>query len=255
MSQHLSKPLYGNCLILAPDGQPLCRTNEKKLKWYLDRKLATIEKNQSSLTIRLLFEPAGRKGANHPYLIAEKKNRCVACGSEHEITRHHVVPYGFRKFFPLELKEHMLHDILPLCVECHEAYEHSASTLKKELSVKYNMPLTGKGCYTNKSLYSIRGAGKALKYAWDKIPASRREVLLNKLRSYYNKQDITLEDIEKASKVEAQTQTPEYIPFAKYVVDNCNIQEFVVMWRKHFIETLKPQYLPDFWDINHPVQE
>jgi hypothetical protein len=133
MTQHLKKPLYGNCLIIAPDGQPLCRTNQKKLDWYLERNLADKVEGTDCPTIKLKFEPSGRKGACHPYLISKKHNRCVCCASEKKITRHHVVPYWFRKFFPTELKEHMLHDVLPLCVKCHQKYEDSALELKKEL--------------------------------------------------------------------------------------------------------------------------
>jgi hypothetical protein len=256
MTQHLKKPLYGNCLITAPDGKPLCRTNQKKLNWYLSRGLAVVVEGAECPTIRLNFEPSGRKGSDHPYLIAEKQNRCVCCASEEQITRHHVVPYGFRKFFPIELKEHMLHDILPLCVNCHEKYEGTAFELKKELAKRHNISLLGKGCHTDKSLYSIRGAGNALYYHSDKMPAARREVLLNKLRAYYNKQDISREEMLKAAKVDPMVQTPEYIPFGKYIVDQyaCDMFGFMVMWRQHFVDHMQPQYLPDFWDVHHQLE-
>lgn len=252
MTQHLTKPLYGNCLIIAPDGQPLCRTNQKKLDWYLDRNLA-VKVEADCPTIKLRFEPSGRKGTEHPYFLAEKANRCVCCAKVEQITRHHVVPYGFRKFFPLELKEHMLHDVLPMCVDCHEEYELIAFELKKELSKKYNVPMIGKNYHTDKSLYSIRGAASALlKHA--QIPEFRREILKNKLRAYYNKNDITLEDIQKAAVVNPMIQTSEFVPFGKHIVDQFDLQEFVVMWRQHFLDNMKPQYMPEFWDVNHKLE-
>jgi hypothetical protein len=249
MGQHLKTPMYGNCLILAPDGQPLCRTNQKKLDWYLQRGLAvSIEGNCP--TIKLKFEPSGRRGADNPFIIAEKQNRCVCCGSEERITRHHVVPYGFRKFFPKEHKEHMIHDIVPLCVPCHHKYEDSAFELKQELAKKYNVSLLGKGIHTDKSLYSIKGAGNALYYHADKMPAHRRETLKDKLRAYFNKQDITKDDMLKASTVDPMVKTEEYIPFGVYIIEQFDLQEFIVMWRQHFIDHMQPQYMPDFWDIN-----
>lgn len=30
-------PLYDNCFLHAPDGQPLCTCDKKKAKWYLDK--------------------------------------------------------------------------------------------------------------------------------------------------------------------------------------------------------------------------
>jgi hypothetical protein len=242
-------------MIVAPDGQPLCRTNQKKLDWYLERGLATQVEGTSCPTIRLNFEPSGRKGADHPYHTAEKANRCVCCAGEDRITRHHVVPYGFRKFFPRELKEHTLHDVVPLCVICHEKYESSAFELKKELASRYNISLLGKGCHTDKSLYAIRGAGNALAYHHDKMPTARRETLLKKLRAFFNKEDITREDMLKAAKVDPMVQTDEYIPFGKYIIDQFDLQEFVVMWRQHFLDHMQPQFMPEFWDVNHRIDE
>lgn len=257
MTQHLKKPLYGNCLILAPDDKPLCRTNQKKLNWYLNKNLAVVVEGMDCPTIRLKFEPSGRKGADHPYLIAKKENRCVCCASEDQITRHHVVPYGFRKFFPKELKEHMLHDVLPLCVECHEKYETIAFEFKKELAKLHDTSLLGKGCYTDKSLYSVRNAGNSLYYHFDKMPVARREFLLDKLRDYYNKEEISKDDMLNAAKINPEVQTEQYVPFGKFIVDQYvdDMLSFIVMWRQHFVDHMKPKYLPDFWSVNYQLKE
>ena len=29
------------------------------------------------------------------------------------------------------------------------------------------------------------------------------------------------------------------------------MKEFEVSWRKHFLEVMKPEYMPDGWDIYH----
>lgn len=256
LKEHLKEPLYGNCLILAPDGQPLCRTNRKKLDWYLERNLADWVADEKCPTIKLRFEPSGRKGAAHPYLTAEKQNRCVCCAGTKQITRHHVVPYGFRKFFPVELKEHMLHDVLPLCVACHERYEDSALELKRELAKRYNISLVGKGGDINKSLFAIRGAGNALYYHSEKMPPARREALTDKLRVYYNQDEITREDMLKATKLNPMAPTAEFIPFGKYVVEQYanDMLGFMIMWRQHFVDHMKPQYLPEFWDVHHQLE-
>jgi hypothetical protein len=43
----------------------------------------------------------------------------------------------------------------------------------------------------------------------------------------------------------------------KVVVDNLktkqDIQDFIVFWRKHFIDTMNPKFMIDFWDINRSI--
>lgn len=46
-SDHYRKsPLYDNCFLHAPDGQPLCTCDKKKAKWYLDKGIGgTLDNN------------------------------------------------------------------------------------------------------------------------------------------------------------------------------------------------------------------
>jgi hypothetical protein len=37
------RPLYYNCLLLAPDGQELCTCDIRKAEWYIDKGLAGIQ--------------------------------------------------------------------------------------------------------------------------------------------------------------------------------------------------------------------
>ena len=34
---------------------------------------------------------------------------------------------------------------------------------------------------------------------------------------------------------------------------NGKFEEFVIEWRKYFIDTFKPQHMPKGWDINHRI--
>jgi hypothetical protein len=254
MTLSLQKPPYGNCLILAPDGQALCRTNQKKIDWYLERNLADLVENTPCTTIKLKFEPSGRRGAEHPYATAEKHNKCVCCGNVQNLTKHHVVPSVFRKYFPEEQKWHHFHDVVPLCVSCHEQYEFFANELKKELSAKYDVPILGKGIIIDKSLHSVRAAGNALFKHWDKIPKDRKEKLLDRLRKFFNKEDVEKEDAQKASKIKIASYDHDYVPFGKMMIDIIpNLQDFIVMWRKHFIDSMKPKFMPLYWDIDYKL--
>lgn len=39
-----------------------------------------------------------------------------------------------------------------------------------------------------------------------------------------------------------------------YFKENDGLVELEKMWRKHFINTMKPKYLPEYWSIDHNVQ-
>ena len=134
--EHSKYKIYGNCKVLSPDGLLMFRCQEKKINWYLKRDLAQIV-NLDPLTIKLNFEPNGLGNHNKVYGLGEMDNLCVVCGNNIEITRHHVVPICYRRFFPIEKKSHNFHDVLSVCADCHENYEYYAFKFKLDLSVKY----------------------------------------------------------------------------------------------------------------------
>lgn len=139
---HSKYPLYGNCKVLSPDGLLMFRCDEKRVNWYIKRNLADIT-STDPITIKLNFKPRGLGNHGKAYGLIEMKNICVNCGKDSELNRHHVVPYCYRKFFPLKLKSHNFHDVLSLCVSCHEKYERSADRLKEFLANEYNAPING----------------------------------------------------------------------------------------------------------------
>lgn len=42
---HRKSPLYDNCFLHAPDGQPLCTCDRKKAQWYLDKGIGGKQSN------------------------------------------------------------------------------------------------------------------------------------------------------------------------------------------------------------------
>ncbi|KAK3258710.1 hypothetical protein CYMTET_32256, partial [Cymbomonas tetramitiformis] len=119
--------LYENCRILAPDGTVLSTCGQKKINWYIQRGLATLE-CEEPLTARLKFEPAGRGHSDDKYYLADKDNRCCVCGREGDYLRHSVVPHCYRQHFPETMRSHLSHDIVLLCVPCKRrcsALDHS----------------------------------------------------------------------------------------------------------------------------------
>lgn len=248
-----SKSIYTNGVMLAPDGEMLCRCGRDKIDWYLNRDLATLEKEDPP-TIRLNFEPSGRGNKNDDFYLQEKENICVVCGTNKNLSKHHVVPYCFRKFFPEKLKRHSYHDVLLVCRDHHDEYEKEATKLKEQIAKEFNITMQGYGITIDEELRKVHDAGLAL-LQHDKDMSRRKKNNLKKiLRKYFKKKQIYKKDIINATKIVYNIKENNYKEYGKYIVDNLeSIQDFVIRWRKHFIKYAKPEFMPDYWDINRNI--
>jgi len=57
------------------------------------------------------------------------------------LTRHHVIPREYRQWFPAHMKRHNSHDIVLMCLPCHNKYELTAAAqFKRELEKLYCSP-------------------------------------------------------------------------------------------------------------------
>jgi hypothetical protein len=126
------KDIYTNGLMVAPDGEPMCRISKNKIEWYLERDLATLV-SKDPMTIKLNFEPKGRGHSGDEFYLKERKDICVVCGYKRNLTKHHVMPTCFRRYLSDEIKTHSDHDIVLVCQKHHEQYESKATSLKDQL--------------------------------------------------------------------------------------------------------------------------
>ena len=142
----VQKPIYENSMILAPDGEVLCKCDKKKINWYLDRNLA-VKINDDPLTIKLTFEPSGRgvtafdgEKFDDEFYVEYRINQCVVCGKEENYLRFQIIPSEYRMYFPEKYKAHRSHDVLLLWFDCNEIAIKKQSDLKTSLSKEYNVP-------------------------------------------------------------------------------------------------------------------
>lgn len=108
---------------------------------YLRRDLAKlVEENPPA--IMLLFEPKGRpEDEDNDFYIQSKKNICVGCGERSHYLRYRIIPSCYRIHFPEHLKSHRSHDIVLLCVDCHEIAHASAEKHKRQIAAEFGIPL------------------------------------------------------------------------------------------------------------------
>ncbi|KAI7853317.1 hypothetical protein BDC45DRAFT_510934 [Circinella umbellata] len=178
------------------------RNCRRKAQWYLVRELATIKDNEER-AIQLNFEAKGQGHAEDDYMVEDRDNFCVICGSTDSLTLHHVVPYVYRQWFPLTIKSKSSRDLLLVCKHCHDQYERYATSFKKNLATKYELPLEGKGWVRVPENRTARKAASALLRAADKLPPQRKQELETIVKDFWErkKQEIsTMEAIQTIKK-------------------------------------------------------
>lgn len=108
---------------------------------YLRRDLAKLV-DDDPLAVMLLFEPkGGPEDDDNDFYVQSKKNICVGCGEENHYLRYRVIPSCYRVHFPEHLKSHRSHDIVLVCVDCHEIAHSAAEKYKRIVAVEFGIPL------------------------------------------------------------------------------------------------------------------
>lgn len=239
------RKIYGNCRVLSPNGILMFRCDEKKANWYLKKNLGEAI-SDNPLIVKLNFEPNGLGNHDKQFGLSDMPNICVVCGTKNHLTRHHVVPYCYRKHLPLEIKSHNHHDILSVCVDCHEDYEKFADELKIELSNNYNAPLNFIE-EDRKEIFKLSKICSTILRDDLNIPKSRIKYLRSKVKSFFGIKRLTKSTLIKLSTIKIKTSKTH----GEMVVSSLeNIQDFIEMWRKHFVDNTKPKFLPDNWKID-----
>lgn len=237
---------FDNCIIESPDGEILSRCGKRKIEWYLSKNLANLVA-ENPLTIRLNFEPKGRDGANDPLIEEGKPNICVVCGTEHNLTKHHILPYSFAKYMDEKCKSNLIHDILLLCRTCHDDYEKKSLEKRKEIAKEFGISIYGISSEALKKVHKAASSANALLKYKNRIPLDRQQQLWENVKEFLGKGFVTQEDLECLKSYDISTR-PDYINFCKYVAENLeDYSEFAKEWRSHFIETMSPQHLPETW--------
>ncbi|WIA22364.1 hypothetical protein OEZ85_004673 [Tetradesmus obliquus] len=277
---------YENCRILGPDGKPLATCGIKKVRWYLDRQLAEVVEEAPHIAIKLKFTPRGSGHADDQYYLSDKDNRCVVCGQEGEYLRHSIVPHCYRQHFPPAMKSHLSHDVVLLCVGCHQICNMLDQRKMAELGQRYGAPLEDEArrFKVDRQLAQVRSAGKALasRSAAGKIPAARVQQLRQVILCHFGVTEWRAELANLALAVEPKRQDESWESHASVVVAaivsggrqqqqqqqqaagadqqqqdvqmDAALGEFIRDWRRHFLAAMQPKFLPPFWSVDARVK-
>lgn len=246
--------IYGNYIFQTPDGEFMFRSTEKRANWYLVRNLAYIVK-ENPPTVRLSFNPKGKGHKDDPYYLSEKKNQCVVCGERdlEVLTKHHIVPIDYRRFLPGEVKSRNSHDIVPICRDCHDVYEQKYSLeLRNELADKYNAPILPKEAQFPE-LKAIGLAYCLIQYG-DTIPTNKKVEMRSRIKEILGINRLTQQKINDLASKDTKEERKKYPTHAEIVISRIgNLQEFVEMWRLHFVKSMQPKFMPKHWNVKRNI--
>ncbi|XP_026726629.1 exonuclease 3'-5' domain-containing protein 2 [Trichoplusia ni] len=257
----MGKPLYNNCYLEAPDGELLCTCDKKKALWYVERTTADIVK-EDPLTVRLRFEPSGRSvGAVGRYYQLKKENKCVVCGDTQTFIRKNVVPREYRKLFPDIMKDHSSHDVVLLCVHCHQLSNIRDQAVRERLAALCHAPLgtAQRGKFTEDSVGKrIKSAARALLYQSRRnvLPEARRKELEEFLLQHYPDQvEVTEELLQDAANIQTIVENTQFESHGEKVVDyflkGDGLLRLEEIWREHFLKSMEPRHMPELWSVKH----
>lgn len=247
--------LYENCFLQDPQGNVLCVCNNKKLEWYLERNLGT-EISDSPRTVRLNFQPKNfQRNGDSLYYTVEKENKCVVCGTTELLRRKYVVPCEYRSHFPREMKDYRSHDVLLLCSACHRKSIFLDQELRKKLVMECDAPilqisLTDEARAINK----LKFIAKALLKKDLLLSPARIDELKSMIQSREKCEEVTDELLHNimSRSIPGNTELESHgEKVVKYFRNVNKLDELEIKWRRHFLESMKPQHLPKLWSVNH----
>lgn len=268
-----------NWKVYHPDGKHMFTCGEKKANWYLDRDLAEIIGNKE---IRFKFYPNGNGfDDNEEFGRGIRKMMCVVSGINTGLQRHHIVPYCYRTYFPEQYKSKNHHDVVLINYRKHGEYEKMANEFKNvigeiygvktinELNSEYTTILRQIGKENSILLNAIHSIFRShntmptkirlqkLKFIGEKIGMSFEEMIkLNYIQLY--KLYLLLREKNNEEIDKFKTENRNLYDHGYYVVQKLDteekIEDFVKIWRNHFIETMNPEYMPYGWSIDFRIK-
>ena len=268
----MKKPMYDNIQMLDPEGTLLCTISNKKANWYVHKKSLAFWKTEDHTTIQLLFEPShrssnqtdeNRKDEKSSWFNKSiKQNICVVCGHDKYHMRHYVVPYSCRSLLPNKYKQHMAHDVVILCPDCHLECKNQATQRMKDLEQSCRTdPRTATPHHIDRERYKVKSSALALLNWRTKLPADTIHEYNDLVRKYFHLNDedeLTNTILQQAIDLQVEIPNPLYVPASKVIVaaycqTDEDIKAFVKSWRKYFVMSMAPRFLPEGWDVDSNV--
>jgi len=268
-----------NWKVFNPEGRHMFTCGEKKAIWYLERNLAN---KIGSDEIQFTFDPRGNGFEdNETFGRNMREPICVVSGIRDGLQRHHIVPYCYRTYFPVRYKSKNHHDVVLINHIHHSDYEIEATKFKDEIARIYEVKTIAELNIEYTSI--LREMGKENGILLNMLHSlfrcygkASREVTIDKLKTIAEKTNIPyetmvtynfmqlykiyqyLKEIHIAEGNKFKSENRMLFDHGYYVMQKLDteekIEEFVKLWRNHFIDTMQPKYMPDGWSIDFRIK-
>jgi hypothetical protein len=231
----LSRTPYDNYRIFHPDGNLMCFCSKRKANWYVKNGLAT----QSGTDIHLTFKP---KGHGEPVeVLTGRLNCCVVTGDETNLTKHHVIPTQFRRYFPQGYKDKNSGDLMVMTRSAHDEYEIFANEFKTKL---FNDYITEEDKDAIKAWTELRSLVNCKKGEhFSRLPAPRQVYIELRIAGLSRIWNFTEDELRHRSVNDVRN-------FSKKIVEKIGVINLIVLWKLHFIKYGRPRHLPEWWKPN-----
>ena len=268
-----------NWKVYHPSGRHMFTCGEKKAYWYLERNLAELTGERM---IKLTFIPKGNGFEDdEEFGRSSRIVQCVVTGISEGLQRHHIVPYCYRTYFPEIYKSKNHHDVVLMNFEIHSEYEQKANAFKDEIARIYNVKTIGElnAEYTLK----LRELGKPNAIILNTIHSIfkiygrlSREELIDKLHYVADNSNLPFETLVKYNYIQLfklyqllrEDHINEIYEFkgiyrkqydhGYHVVQKLDteekIEDFVKLWRNHFVDTMQPLFMPTGWSVDFRIK-
>lgn len=268
-----------NWEVYHPNGTHMFTCGEKKATWYLDRNLA---KRMDDGKIMLTFVPKGNGfEANEIFGRSVREDICVVTGVNDSLQRHHIVPYCYRTYFPKKYKSKNHHDVVLIQHQKHSEYEIVATTYKDVIAemfdvktiTEFNMEYTSKLREVGKKNAVLLNTIHSIFKTYNKFSHGMK---MEKLKLISDGTGIPFEIVCDYNYIqlykmylllkEAHTnEMHEYKNANRKKYDHCfyvvqyldteeKIESFVKLWRKHFLDTMRPKFMPRGWSVDFRIK-
>jgi hypothetical protein len=241
---------YGNLAVYSPDDVLMFYASHNKMRFYVKNDLAE-QIGEREYKLKFVPNGLGYSQENNPFgtkdCLVPRENRCVVSG-ETDITRlskHHMVPKFFRKNFPIEFKS-SFQTIVLLDRDIHDEYTILEQKYYDELADIYGVPRMSTFNVESVTIRENKLAHSLLTYG-HVMPKETQISMEQEFRSRTNVEP-TIENLKRYSKlaiVDKKQKTIENDFGMAITAKITDYYEFELMWVNHFIEHMKPKYLPD----------
>lgn len=225
---------YTSYQLYHPDGVLMCYCSKKRAMWYVIRNLGVLVDK----SVHLNFIPNGY--GDSVEILEPRENICVVSGNDDNLSKHHVIPLQYRKYFDIKYKSKNSCDIVLLNRKIHDDYERVADKLKIQLEIDYGDPISNEiDRYWNEaqSIYFI------IKKHFKDLPPSKQVYFKFRYNGLIEKYNFD----EKSF----YNKTSDYLFLNNLlVVEKIKPIHLTILWKLHFLKFGKPKYLPSWWKPN-----